>query len=475
MSPLIFSGFSASPRSGSDVDGRRLEAGAPPRRRAGIRALAKPVQFQRLGGGAAHPARRRRPHDHRGDAALVQGSVGNRQLWRPMRPGADNLFDRSSCYWTVFGRLRPEVTLDQANDELAASRGRQLELSHPKNYNGWTLHAADLRVLVIGDYRSGLLVVLGAVGCVMLVTCANPTGLAIVRATARRQELQLGIGPRLLARAAGGLLLTESLLLAVLGDLGGVLFANWGLDLLLTGMLNGLLPRSGEIALNIPVLAVSLVLTVLTGLTAAGLASGSTAAHASAKEAFKEGVRTSAGLSARRLRAALIVAEIAIALALPAGTGPGPEFCRPDAQEARVDAERVLFADRLPSAERYNSPNKCWALLLPGRGKLWTCRGSNLSGSPARHPSGGGYRRCRSTPGRRVSPMSRLDARDRLGQRRLLRRRARVSVGGPCFHALADDPWSAPVVVLSVEPPPGATSARAIRSGASSRPVTPSA
>jgi hypothetical protein len=131
------------------------------------------------------------------------------------------------------------------------------------------------------------------------------------------------------------LLLAESLLLAVIGGIGGVLLANWGLEALLTGMLNGMLPRSGEIALNIPVLTVSLILTVLTGL-ASGLASGITASTASPRDAFKESARASAGSSARRLRAALIVTEIAVALVLLAGTGllglllPGREGgCRP--------------------------------------------------------------------------------------------------------------------------------------------------
>jgi putative ABC transport system permease protein len=280
------------------------------------------------------------------------------QLWRPMRPGADNLFDRSSRYWTVFGRLKPEVTLEQANTELC-TLGRQLELAHPKNYTGWTLHAADLRGLVLGDYHSGLLVILGAVGCVMLITCANLTGLSIVRSMARRKELAIRTA---LGSSRGqliGLLLAESLLLAVVGGIGGVLLANWGLDALLAGMLNGL-PRSGEIAVNVPVLTVSLILTILTGL-ASGLAPGITASNASAKDAFKEGVRASAGSSARRLRAALIVTEIAVALVLLAGTGLlGRSFAGLIRKKPGLDAGRVLSLTVSLSQERYNSPDKCW-------------------------------------------------------------------------------------------------------------------
>jgi putative ABC transport system permease protein len=281
------------------------------------------------------------------------------QLWRPMRKGVDDLFNRSSRYWTAFGRLRPGVTLERANNELAAV-GRRLQLAHPENYVGWTLHAADLRGLVIGDYHSGLLVVLGAVACVMLITCANLTGLSIVRAAARRKELAIRTA---LGSSRGqliGLLLTESLLLAVIGGLGGVLLANWGLDALLAGMLNGLLPRSREIALNVPVLSVSLALTAFTGL-ASGLASGFTASHTSAKDAFKDGARASAGSSARRLRAALIVTEIAVALVLLAGTGLlGRSFAGLMRKKPGLDAGRVLSLTVSLSEERYNSPDKCW-------------------------------------------------------------------------------------------------------------------
>ncbi len=281
------------------------------------------------------------------------------QLWRPMRQGADNLFDRSSRYWTAFGRLKPNVTLEQANTELSAE-GRQLELAHPKNYTGWTLHASDLRGLVIGDYHAGLLVVLGAVACVMLITCANLTGLSIVRTAARSKELAIRTA---LGSSRGqllGLLLTESLLLAVIGGFGGVMLANWGLNGLLAGALSGLLPRSGEIALNAPVLTVSLTLTVLTGL-ASGLASGLTASKSSTKDAFKNSARFSAGSSARRLRGALIVTEIAVALVLLAGTGLlGRSFAGLMRKKPGLDAGRVLSLTVSLSEERYNSPDKCW-------------------------------------------------------------------------------------------------------------------
>lgn len=371
------------------------------------------------------------------------------QLWRPMRQGADNLFNRSSRYWTVFGRLRPEVGLEQANNELA-TLGRQLELAHPTNYTGWTLHAADLRGLVVGDYHSGLLVILGAVGCVMLITCANLTGLSIVRAMARRKELAIRSA---LGSSRGqliSLLLAESLLLAVIGGIGGVLLANWGLEALLTGMLNGMLPRSGEIALNIPVLTVSLILTVLTGL-ASGLASGITASTASPRDAFKESARASAGSSARRLRAALIVTEIAVALVLLAGTGLlGRSFAGLLRKKPGMDAGRVLSLTVSLSEERYNSPAKCWDFFSRAEREVAALPGVESVGfthtSPFRWgipvgfaPISAGGAVSSGEPTQAYDDAVSVDYFKAIGCPQLL---------GRAFTP-ADNPWSAPVVVLS--------------------------
>lgn len=279
------------------------------------------------------------------------------QLWRPMRPGADNLQERTSRYWTGFGRLRPGAPLEQANVELATT-ARQMEQAHPKNYARWTMQAADLHRLVVGNYQAGLLVVLGAVGCVMLITCANLTGLSLVRAAARRKELAirtaLGSSRTLLIRH----LLTESLILAVLGGVGGVLLGRWGLDVLLASLPQSWLPRADEIALNLPVLAASLALTVITGV-AAGLAPGVTASRVNAGEALKNSSRASAGPAAQRLRAGLVVVEIALALVLLAGTGLlGRSFLVVMQKEPGFDPKRVLSLTVSLSAKRYDGA-KC--------------------------------------------------------------------------------------------------------------------
>lgn len=282
------------------------------------------------------------------------------QFWRPMRAGVDDLQNRSSRYWTAYGRLQDGATLEQANAKLA-TLGQRLAHDHPRNYEGWTLRASDLRALVIGNFRSGLLVMAGAIGCVILITCANLTGLATVRALSRRKELAirtaLGSSRLRLVR----LLVAESLVLALLGGLGGVILAAWGMQALRASLLEAWLPRADEIALNLPVLFTAVTAAVVTGIVA-GMVPGLTAGRVDAGDALKDSSRGSAGPKARRLRATLIVTEIALALVLLASTGLlGRSFLGLVHRKSGMEAERVLSLTISLSGPRYNSSPKSWS------------------------------------------------------------------------------------------------------------------
>ncbi len=282
---------------------------------------------------------------------------GNGTLWRPIPSDGDTARDRTSRFWGTYARLRPGVTLAQANAELGPLAAG-LVASAPDHYRGWTLVASDLQRAVVGDYRTGLLVVLGAVACVMLITCANVAGLNVVRATARRKELALRTA---LGASRGQLLrelLGESLLLAALGGLGGLLLGSWGIDALLASLPSGWLPRADEIDLDGPVLAAAFLLTLVTGL-AFGLAPGFTAARVDAAEALKDNARASASPSARRLRSALVVTEIALAfiLLVAAGLLVRSWLALLD-QPAGFDAPRVLSLTVSLSETRYDTPEK---------------------------------------------------------------------------------------------------------------------
>ncbi len=280
------------------------------------------------------------------------------QFWRPMRAGGDNLQDHDSRYWTVFGRLNPGATLEQAGAQLNLTT-RQLQQAFPKSYRNWNLQAADLRSNVVSEYHGGLLVILGAVGCVMLITCANVAGLNIVRAAARRKELAIRTALGASRGRLIGQLLAESLVLAVLGGIAGVLLGSWGVDALLASVPAGWLPRSDEVALNLPVLACSLGLTLLTGV-GFGLAPGFTAARVDANEALKDQARGSAGPAARRLRAGLVVTELALAVVLLIGAGLlGRSFLGLLGKKSGIDGRALAMTISL-SNRHYDTTAKSW-------------------------------------------------------------------------------------------------------------------
>ncbi len=280
---------------------------------------------------------------------------GTAELFIPMPLGAETVKNRGSRYWSTFARLAPGVSLEQANAELAGV-ARDLERGFPENYRGWSLQAADLHRLVVGDYREALWIIVGAVACVMLITCANLAGLCLVRASARRKELAIRVSLGATRGQIATQLLTESFLLSLAGGVGGVLLAHWGLAGLLA-LTGGWLPRGDEVAVNAPVLLATLGLTLLTGL-AFGLAPVFTQARVDAQEALKD-AHSATSRSAQRLRSSLVVAEIALALVLLVGAGVlGRNLYRILSRNPGIEASRVLSLTLTPPEKRYDTPEK---------------------------------------------------------------------------------------------------------------------
>lgn len=153
-------------------------------------------------------------------------------LWRlfPNEGGENSV--ANARYWNVIGRVKSDLPVSTVQAELATISAR-LAQSDPKFYKGWEFTLAPLRDEVVGNYREGLLLVVGAALLVLLITCANVAGLQFVRASTRQREVAI----RLALGASRGTIvrghLIESLLLVALGGLGGVLIGSWGLDLLL--------------------------------------------------------------------------------------------------------------------------------------------------------------------------------------------------------------------------------------------------
>ncbi len=242
----------------------------------------------------------------------------NTELWTPLVAGGDLRNNRRSHLLTVIARLKPEATMEQAQAELGVAASR-IEQQHPGVDPNLNIGATRLQERMVGRMRTALTALLGAVGCLLLIACANVANLLLARSAAREKEMAiraaLGAGRWRLMRQ----LLTESLLLAFLGGAAGLLIVYWGVQLIST-LDPFALPRINEVNVDGRVLRFTLLVTLLTGVLF-GLAPALQLPRHSLQSSLKEGGRGSAGTQRRRLRHALVVAEMAMTLVLLLGAG----------------------------------------------------------------------------------------------------------------------------------------------------------
>ncbi len=255
----------------------------------------------------------------------LESGASPMEVWAPIslnNPDTNFFNQRGARVYDLIGRLKPGQTVADARSEIDLLRARLTE-QYPKNYPpglGWAPVVEPLAEQVVGDVRPALLVLLGAVGVVLLIGCANVANLLLARATAREREIAvrtaLGGSQMRLVRQ----LLTESLVLAVVGGVLGLLLASWGASAL-GRVASQYLPRAGEIELSLPVLGFTAFLILLTGV-GFGLIPALQASRPDLQSVMKDAARgSSTGAPRTRMRAALVVAEVAIALMLLAGAG----------------------------------------------------------------------------------------------------------------------------------------------------------
>ncbi len=243
-------------------------------------------------------------------------------VWVPIHQTGD-LITRRSLHWlSVFGRLAPGVTPDQARAELQSINTR-LSREYPKENSSVYFVMESLTEQVVGKVRPILLILLGAVGFVLLITCANVANLVMTRSIGRRKEFAVRSA---LGASRGSLLtqlLTESLMLSFAGACVGLVGAQWGVDLLIAAIPETLLrstPYLRNAGINLPVLLFLCGATVLTGILF-GLAPGLHASRTSLNGVLKDESRSGTSGGQARLRNALVIAEISISLVLLVGAG----------------------------------------------------------------------------------------------------------------------------------------------------------
>jgi putative ABC transport system permease protein len=239
------------------------------------------------------------------------------QLWKPLAPPDNVRTSRNSFWLPVIGRLKPGVTLEQAQTEMNGISAR-LEEQFPQT-KGFGSYLIPLQKQIVGDVERSLLVLMAAVGCVLLIACANLGNLMLGRTAARRKELAirtaLGAGRGRLMRQ----IITEAFVLAIGGSVLGLLLAFWATEAFIS--LGGpAIPRAEMIAIDGRVLLFTLVLAVVSSVLA-GVIPAVQASRAAVRERLQEGGRESSGGGSRRTRSVLIAAEMALAFVLLAGAG----------------------------------------------------------------------------------------------------------------------------------------------------------
>jgi putative ABC transport system permease protein len=240
------------------------------------------------------------------------------EIWSPWQV-ANELRARQGRFARAVARLKPGVTLAQAQNEMNVI-GARLEQQYPEFDAKWGVNVVPLRTQFTGEIRKPLLILLGAVGFVLLIACANVANLLLTRASSRKKEIAVRAGLGASRWRIARQLLTESLLLSLVGGACGLLLAWWGTRALSALSPPGLIDLK-DVAVNLPVLGFTFVLTLLTGVVF-GLVPALEAARFDLNDSLKEGGKNIGGGSrSHRLRNLFVVTQVALALVLLVGAG----------------------------------------------------------------------------------------------------------------------------------------------------------
>ena len=310
-------------------------------------------------------------------------------LWLPMNfDAAAEMKQRFAHFLRPIGRLKKGVSMEQAQadtDLIAA----QLERQYPESNTGWNLRLVSLQQQLVGSSRTTLFILFGAVGLVLLIACANVANLLLVRAAGRQKEIALRTALGASRFRIVRQMITESLLLALLGGVLGTALATWGVHMLVS-LSEGSIPPTAKVKVDVTVLGFTLLLSIVTGVLF-GLVPAFRTMKVNLNDSLKEGVRGGGeGAMHNRTRSLLIVFESAIAVMLLIGAGllvrslvalqrVNPGFSANNVLTMRIDLAR----------NKYNGPDKTAAFFEQLEGRIVNLPGVEAVGAITELPLSG--------------------------------------------------------------------------------------
>jgi putative ABC transport system permease protein len=279
------------------------------------------------------------------------------QMWKPMGWTDQERAVRGEHHYMVVGRLKPGLELKQAQADLNTISSR-LEQLYPVDDKGWGAVVLPLHDDLVSDVRPALLVLLGAVAFVLLIACSNVANLALAKTFSRQKEIAIRTALGASSRRVLRQILTETIVLAIAGGLLGLVFAQFGVRLIMA-FLADKLPKSIEVGLDGQVLAFTAIVSLVTGILA-GVLPALRLTRSNVSQALKEGLgRTDTDSGGHNTRSVLVVAEVALSLVLLIGAGLMiHSFQRLQIVPPGFDSHGVLTMTASVSQSKFSTPEQ---------------------------------------------------------------------------------------------------------------------
>ncbi len=315
----------------------------------------------------------------------------SRDFYEPLPPVvAKQLKMRGGHFLRVVGRLKPGYNVKQATAEVAGL-GARLAQQYPDSNTGRSFFALSLKQDLVGDVRLALLTVLAAVVLVLLIACANVANLLLARATARKREIAIRTALGASRLRVVRQLLAEGFLLALFGGLAGLLLAWWGVDLLrLFGPKD--VPRLDEIRINGAVVLFTFVAAIFSTLLFA-IIPALQVSKPNVSAALQEGNRGAVGPESHRVRALLVIVQVALSMLLLAGAGLLiKSFSNLSHSNPGFDPQRAVTLDLALPRVSYTDPVRQQAFMEQLQARLQALPGVEAAGGAMPMPFSGNDR-----------------------------------------------------------------------------------